>query len=170
MKSATKEPSGNHAVSPDRPIRVAVVEDDAKLRQTLEVFINRAGDMCFVGGYGSAEAALKALPSDCPDIVLMDIRLPGMNGVECVGRLRKELPEAKSVMLTAYEDTDDVFQSLTAGAYGYLLKSADPTRLREAIREAYQGGSPISGSVARKIVDFFRGETPAGVVPADEPT
>jgi len=137
-------------------IRVAVVEDDAKLRQTLEAFINRSAGMRFVAGYGSAEAALESLPVDRPDIVLMDIRLPGMSGVECVGHLHKRVPAARAVMLTAYEDADDVFQSLAAGAYGYLLKSADPARLREAIREAHQGGSPISGSVARKIVDFFR--------------
>lgn len=143
--------------SSSEPIRVAVVEDDAKLRQTLEAFINRSAGMCFVASYGSAEAALKALPSDHPDIVLMDIRLPGMSGVECVFHLRKALPTAKAVMLTAFEDADDVFQSLTAGAYGYLLKSAEPARLREAIREAHHGGSPISGSVARKIVDYFRG-------------
>ncbi len=149
------------------PIRVAVVEDDAKLRQTLEAFINRSGGMCFVAGYGSAEAALQALPDDRPDIVLMDIRLPGMSGVECVAHLRKLLPATKAVMLTAYEDADDVFQSLTVGAYGYLLKSAEPSRLREAIREAHQGGSPISGSVARKLVDYFRGASPANI-PADD--
>lgn len=138
-------------------IRVAVVEDDAKLRQTLEAFINRSGDMQFVAGYGSAEAALKGLLEDRPDVVLMDIRLPGMSGIECVARLRKSLPETKAVMLTAYEDTDDVFRSLTVGAFGYMLKSAEPQRLREAIREAHQGGSPISGSVARKLVDYFHG-------------
>lgn len=138
-------------------IRVAAVEDDAKLRQTLEAFINRSGDMLFVAGYGSAEAALKGLPAERPDVVLMDIRLPGMSGVECVARLRKVVPDTKAVMLTAFEDTDDVFRSLTVGAFGYMLKSAEPQRLREAVREAHQGGSPISGSVARKLVDYFHG-------------
>jgi DNA-binding NarL/FixJ family response regulator len=138
-------------------IRVAVVEDDAKLRQTLGAFISRSGGMCFVAGYGSAEAALEGLAGDRPDVVLMDIRLPGMSGVECVARLRGLLPSAKAVMLTAYEDADDVFRSLTVGAFGYLLKSVEPQRLREAIREAHEGGSPISGSVARKLVEFFRG-------------
>lgn len=138
-------------------IRVAVVEDDAKLRQTLEAFINRSGDMRCVAGYGSAEAALEGLPGARPDVVLMDIRLPGMSGVECVALLRKVLPETRAVMLTAYEDSDDVFRSLTVGAFGYMLKSVEPQRLREAIREAHHGGSPISGSVARKLVDFFRG-------------
>lgn len=149
-------------ILPEKPIRVAVVEDDAKLRQTLEAFINRSGDMRFVAGYGSAEAALKGLPAERPDVVLMDIRLPGMSGMECVARLRKLLPETKAVMLTAYEDTDDVFRSLTVGAFGYMLKSVEPQRLREAIREAHQGGSPISGSVARKLVDYFHGAAAAG--------
>ena len=143
------------------PIRVAVVEDDAKLRQTLEAFINRSGNMRFVAGYGSAEAALEGLPVERPDVVLMDIRLPGMSGVECVDRLRKVLPDTKAVMLTAYEDTDDVFRSLTVGAFGYMLKSVEPQRLREAICEAHQGGSPISGSVARKLVDYFHRASPS---------
>jgi len=168
MTKGSREMSGGPVLGSTRPIRVALVEDDAALRQTLKLFIGRTRDLCYAGGYGSAEAALKGLPGDRPDIVLMDIRLPGMSGVECVGHLRQVLPGARAVMLTAYEDADDVFQSLTAGAYGYMLKSAEPARLREAIREAHQGGSPISGSVARKIVDFFRGGEPAGVPPAGE--
>jgi len=155
-KTAKEQQVGANGGEP--PIRVAVVEDDEGLRRTLEAFINRSGDMIFVAGYGSAEAALKGLPGNRPDIVLMDIRLPGMNGVECVARLRKSVPEAKAVMLTAYEDTDDVFRSLTVGAFGYLLKSTEPVRLREAIREAHRGGAPFSGSVARKLVDFFQTE------------
>lgn len=151
-RSVKTQTNGDRA---ERPIRVAVVEDDAGLRQTLETFLNRSGDMAFVAGYGSAEAALEGLPDDAPDVVLMDIRLPGMSGVECVAQLRKTVPGAKAVMLTAYEDTDDVFRSLTVGAFGYLLKSTEPARLLESIREAYRGGAPISGSVARKLVDFF---------------
>ena len=138
-------------------IRVAVVEDDAELRQTLKTFINRSGGMACVAVCGSAEAAMKELPVNAPDVVLMDIRLPGISGIECVGKLRDLLPSVRVVMLTAYEDSDDVFHSLAAGAFGYLLKSVEPSRLREAIREAHQGGSPISGSVARKLVDYFRG-------------
>ncbi len=147
------------------PIRVAVVEDDEELGRTLTAFVNRNRDMRCVGAYTSAEAALAGLPDVRPDLVLMDIRLPGMSGIECVARLRTLLPETRAVMLTAYEDTEDVFDSLKAGAFGYLLKSAPPARLREAIRETYRGGSPISGSVARKIVDCFR--TPA--LDADTP-
>ena len=159
MARAVKEQTGRPEAG--QAIRVAVVEDDAKLRQTLEAFINRSGGMRFVAGYGSAEAALEGLPLERPDVVLMDIRLPGMSGVECVAGLRKVLPDAKAVMLTAYEDADDVFRSLAVGAFGYMLKSGEPQRLREAIREAHQGGSPISGSVARKLVDYFRGSSSA---------
>lgn len=168
MKQHDAERPAEPADKSVQPIVVAVVEDDAKLRQTLMAFINRTADMRCVAGYESAEAALEGLPGAQPNIVLMDIRLPGMSGVDCVARLRTLLPTAKAVMLTAYEDADDVFQSLTAGAFGYLLKSTEPDRLRAAIREAHQGGSPISGSVARKIVDFFRGAAPAGAPPADE--
>jgi DNA-binding NarL/FixJ family response regulator len=91
----------------------------------------------------------------------MDIRLPGMSGIECVARLAAKLPAARILMLTAYEDSGDIFQSLAAGAHGYLLKSTAPEQLLEAIREVAAGGSPISGSVARKIVDFFRTKTTA---------
>lgn len=151
-----KEKAMHVAASGERVIRVAVVEDDSQLRQTLEAFLNRTPGMCFVAGYGSAEEALEHARKDNPDVVLMDIRLPGMSGVACVSHLREILPSAKAVMLTAYEDDDDVFQSLAAGAFGYLVKRVDSDRLREAIREAHHGGSPISGSVARKLVEFFQ--------------
>ena len=153
----------------EETIRVAVVEDDAELRQTMKEFINRSKGMTCVAVYESAETAVDGIPGDEPDVVLMDIRLPGMSGVECVGRLRELAPSVKAVMLTAYEDSDDVFHSLAAGAFGYLLKSVEPKRLREAIKEAYQGGSPISGSVARKLVDYFRGPAPADKKEAEDP-
>jgi DNA-binding NarL/FixJ family response regulator len=167
MKKEAVDIQGDCLEDSVAPIRVAVVEDDAKLRQTLGAFINRSTGMRFVSGYGSAEEALEGLPRDNPDVVLMDIRLPGMSGVECVSRLRGLLPLTKAVMLTAYEDADEVFQSLTVGAFGYLLKSVEPQRLREAICEAHRGGSPISGSVARKLVDFFRGGAPVGAAESD---
>ena len=153
MRTVTEPPQGKD-VAVEAPIRVAVVEDDEQLRQTLGAFLNRSSGLRFVAGYGSGEAALKGVLRDRPDVVLMDIRLPGMNGVECVSRLREILPSAKAVMLTAYEDDDDVFRSLAAGAFGYLVKRVESARLREAIREAHRGGSPISGS--RKLVEFFQ--------------
>lgn len=137
-------------------IKVSAIEDDAKLRQTLSVFLNRSRDMRFVSGYGSAEEALQNLPQDRPDIILMDIRLPGISGIECVTALRQLMPDAHVIMLTAYEDSQQIFESLAAGAYGYLLKSTEPARLLDAIREVYHGGSPVSGSVARKILEYFQ--------------
>jgi DNA-binding NarL/FixJ family response regulator len=146
------------------PVRVAIVEDDAGLREALETFVNRTRDLRCVAAYGSAEAALKGLVAVAPDVVLMDIRLPGISGIECVRQLRVLVPQAKALMLTAFGEDDDVFQSLAAGAYGYLLKSAQPARISEAIREVHLGGSPLSGNIARKIVEHLRPAEPA--VPA----
>ena len=156
MKTPSSKYPPAPAEPPAAPIRVAIVEDDAGLRRTLTTFINRAGGMKCVAGCASAEAALKELPSGRPDVVLMDIRLPGMSGIECVKALQDILPDARSLMLTAYEEDEDVLQSLLAGAFGYLLKNAEPERLTEAIREVHMGGSPFSGSVARKIVGLLR--------------
>jgi DNA-binding NarL/FixJ family response regulator len=139
-----------------KKITVAVVEDSEKLQRGLAALINDAPDLRFHSAWGNAEEALQRLPDDAPNIVLMDIRLPGMSGIECVKQLSVLLPKSRILMLTAYEDSEDIFQSLAAGAHGYLVKSAAPEQLLEAIREVAAGGSPISGSVARKMVDFFR--------------
>jgi DNA-binding NarL/FixJ family response regulator len=141
-----------------RKIQVALVEDNPKLRKSLATLLNSTGDLQCVDACADAEQALRQLPAIAPDIVLMDINLPGMNGVECVARLAKLLPKVRIVMLTAFENSEDIFASLTAGAHGYLLKSTAPQQLLDSIREVAVGGSPISGSVARKIVDFFRGQ------------
>lgn len=140
--------------------RISVVEDNAKLRSGLAALLNDAQDMCCHSVFVSAEDALQHLPADAPEIVLMDIRLPGLNGIECVARLAECLPKVRFVMLTAYEESDDIFKSLAAGAHGYLLKSTPPDQLLEAIREVAAGGSPISGSVARKIIGFFHAKPP----------
>jgi DNA-binding NarL/FixJ family response regulator len=139
-----------------KKIQVSVVEDSEKLRRGLTALLNDAADLQCKSTFPTAELALQRLPSDAPDIVLMDIRLPGMSGIECVARLAELVPKARILMLTAYEDSEEIFQSLAAGAHGYLVKSTEPEQLIEAIREVAAGGSPISGSVARKIVDFFR--------------
>lgn len=154
----TNEPE-NAATSSDKqadtPVRVVIVEDNDALRQTLCSLIKRTAGMSLVAGYRSGETALQAAGKDLPDIVLMDIRLPGMNGIECVKELRRVLPSAKAVMLTAYEEADDIFKALSAGAFGYLLKSVSASRIRDAIMEAHSGGAPFSGSVARRLVSFF---------------
>src|SRR5215831_13467100 len=104
------------------PITVSIVEDNEQLRKTLARVISRADGFTCLGHFGSAEAALVALPKEQPDVVLMDINLPGINGVECVRRLKETAPNILSVMLTVYEDTDNIFNALAAGASGYLLK------------------------------------------------
>ncbi len=139
-----------------KKIKVSIVEDSQNLRTSLAALLNSAPDVeCHIV-CADAEDALASLPGDPPDIVLMDINLPGMNGIECVARLTVLLPTARIIMLTAYENSDEIFASLAAGAHGYLLKSIEPEKLLESVREVAAGGSPISGSVARKIVDFFR--------------
>lgn len=139
-----------------KKVRVALVEDNAKLRKSLGTLLNSTADLECVEACADGEQALQQLPSVGPDIVLMDIHLPGMSGIECVARLAAELPKVRIVMLTAFESSDEIFDSLAAGAHGYLLKSTAPDQLLDSIREVAAGGSPISGSVARKIVDFFR--------------
>ncbi len=143
-----------------KEIKVSVVEDSENLRRAVTTLLNEAPDLHCLGTCGQADEALERLPKERPDVVLMDIRMPGMSGIECVARLIEEMPSMRIIMWTAYEDSDEIFASLAAGAHGYLLKSAEPERLLDAIREVAAGGSPISGSVARKIVDFFRSTTP----------
>ena len=139
-----------------KKIGVSLVEDDAELRGTVREFVESSEGMRFVSGYGSAEDALKKLPADRPDVVVMDIQLPGMTGIQCVTALKRLLPQVKVLMLTVFSDGDQLFQAIAAGASGYLLKTSKPDRLVSAIREVHEGGSPITSSVARKMVDYFR--------------
>jgi DNA-binding NarL/FixJ family response regulator len=150
----------NAAKENRKKFRVALVEDNAKLRKSLSTLLNSTGDLQCVEACADGEEALRLLPSAPPNIVLMDIHLPGMSGIECVARLAELLPQVRIVMLTAFESSDEIFDSLAAGAHGYLLKSTAPEQLLDSIREVAAGGSPISGSVARKIVDFFRTKPP----------
>ena len=143
------------------PIAVSIVEDNDQLRGTLARVIGRAEGFKCVSQYANAEAALEALPKDRPEVVLMDINLPGMNGVECVRQLKQVAPQIQSLMLTVYEDTDRIFKALSAGANGYLLKRAAPAKLLEAIRDVHAGGSAMSSSIARKVVASFQKAAPA---------
>ncbi len=143
------------------PIRVSIVEDNEQLRGTLARMLNRSEGFQCVSQYGTAEAALEGLPKDKPEVVLMDINLPGLNGVECVRRLKQSVPAIASVMLTAYEDTENIFNALAAGATGYLLKRAPRTELLEALREVQRGGSPMTTHIARKVVQSFQKTGPA---------
>ena len=150
------------------PTTVSIVEDNEQLRGTLARMISRAEGFQCLGDYGSAEAALEAIPKAPPNVVLMDINLPGMNGVECVRKLKQLAPTTQVVMLTAYEDTENIFNSLAAGASGYLLKRSKSAEILEAIRDVQNGGSPMTTHIARKVVQSFQA-TAAAAMPA-EPT
>jgi RNA polymerase sigma factor (sigma-70 family) len=138
------------------PITVSIVEDNDKLRGTLARVLNRADGFRCVSQYGSAEDALKDLPNVKPEVVLMDINLPGMNGVECVRQLKPLLPQTQVMMLTVYEDTENIFKALAAGANGYMLKRTSTKELIEAIHEVKRGGSPMTMHIARKVVQSFQ--------------
>jgi DNA-binding NarL/FixJ family response regulator len=113
-----------------------------------------------VSGYGSAAEALQHLPTDKPDVVLMDINMSGMDGIECVAQLKARMPDIEVIMLTVYDDTDKIFKALSAGATGYILKRSPPEELLEAIREVHGGGSAMSSSIARKVVASFQKTSP----------
>src|SRR5258706_2175216 len=128
-------------------ITVSIVEDNDQLRGTLVRVLGRAEGFECLGQYPTAEDALEALPKDRPNVVLMDINLPGMNGVECVRRLKQLLPETQVMMLTVYEDTENIFNALAAGASGYMLKRTPRAGLLDAIREVQRGGSPMTAHI-----------------------
>ncbi len=136
-------------------IKVAIVDDDEGIRTTLAALIRRAPNLKLAGDYANAETALKEIPRHLPDVVLMDINLPGMKGHECVRQLKAALPSVQFLMLTVYEDSDSLFNSLKAGASGYLLKRTASARLLEAIRDVHAGGSPMTPQLARRVVQFF---------------
>jgi len=137
-------------------IRVAIVEDDEGIRASLINMLNRSSDCRSVCSYADAESALDDLPGKRPDVVLMDINLPRLDGIECVRRLKKEAPAVQFIMLTVYGDSDRLFRSLMAGASGYLLKRTTSAGLLSAIREVHVGGSPMTPQIARQVVQHFR--------------
>ena len=137
-------------------ITISIVDDEKDLRKSIMTFVNGSAGFKCISAYGSAEAALEGLPADKPEVVLMDINLGGMSGIECVEKLKEANPDIQVLMLTVYEDTDKIFQALAAGASGYLLKRSSPTKLLQAIREVHGGGSPMSSSIARKVVASFQ--------------
>jgi DNA-binding NarL/FixJ family response regulator len=137
-------------------IRVAIVEDDEGIRTSLVNMLNRSSDCRPVCSYADAETALADLPAHKPDVVLMDINLPRIDGIECVRRLKEVIPATQFVMVTVYGDSDRLFRSLMAGATGYLLKRAPSSGLLAAIREVHAGGSPMTPQIARRLVQHFR--------------
>lgn len=148
-------------VQEEMTIQVSIVEDDVRVRGNLGRLIDYAEGFRCVSQHPSAENALEELPKARPDVVLMDINLPGMSGVQCVERLKEMLPQTQIIMLTVYENTDNIFNALTAGASGYLLKQTPPQELLDAIRDVHRGGSPMTSHIARKVVASFRQRSPA---------
>jgi len=143
------------------PLRVALVEDDERWRLNLEQLLRETVDLECVGSYLSGEAAIADLPRHRPQVVLMDINLPKMSGVECTRQLRALLPSVHIVMLTVYEDSDRIFRALQMGASGYLLKRAPAGEILQAIQDVHRGGAPMSACIARKVVQSFQQQTPS---------
>jgi len=137
-------------------ITVCIVEDDQRVRESMAVLINGADNVRCIATYGTGEAAVEDIPRKKPDVVLMDINLPGMSGIDCVKKLKAQLPKLQVLMLTMYEDDEKVFQSLVAGASGYLVKRTTPAELLKAIEEVHSGASPMSGKIARTVVEYFQ--------------
>lgn len=139
-------------------IKVVIVEDLEEVSEALSAFIRLESELQLLASYRTAEAALVEVPLLKPDIVIMDINLPGMTGIECVRQLKGTSPSTQFMMLTVYENNEQVFEALKAGANGYLLKSASPAEIIASIKELNQGGSPMSTTIARKLVTLFQEE------------
>jgi len=137
------------------PITVSIVEDDSETRESLVELLNGAPGLRCISSYPTGEAALRAIPAEKPDVALVDINLPGMNGIECVSKLKAQLPSLQVLMLTTYEDSDMIFNSLRSGAKGYLLKNMPPQELLQAVAQVHAGGAPMPMQIARKVVDYF---------------
>lgn len=148
------------AAEESNAIRVAIVEDNPGMLRSLQRLLSESSGIICVGAHPSAESALKMLPAEKPEVVLMDINLPCIDGIECVRQLKAALPAAVFVMHTVYENTERIFQAIQAGASGYLLKRTEPTALIQAIREARSGGAPMTSLIARKVLDAFRTQNP----------
>lgn len=144
----------------NKPIRVSIVDDEVDLRENISGFVDAAKGFRCISVHSSAEEALQRLPKENPDVVLMDINLGGMSGIECVRQLKPLMRETQMVMLTVFEDTEKIFSALAAGASGYLLKRMAPEKLLEAIRDVHEGGSPMSAPIARKVVQSLQTARP----------
>ena len=137
-------------------IRVSIVEDNRGTRESLAELLGRSPALRCVGTHPNGEQALQSIPAEQPDVVLMDINLPGMSGVECVGRLKEQMPRLQVLMLTTYEESDLIFDSLRKGASGYLLKNMPPAEILQAVEQVHVGGAPMSMRIARKVVNHFQ--------------
>ena len=140
-------------------ISIAIVEDLDVVRNGLKDFISLSTDFLVVGSFKTGEEALQKLPEIIPDIVIMDINLPGMNGIECIRQVKDKSPSTQFMMFTVYENDDKVFEALKAGASGYLLKNTGLLQIAESVKELHEGGSPMSANIARKMVNLVRGDS-----------
>ena len=136
-------------------IAISIVEDQRDMRESLVEWLGNAPGLRCVGAHATAEDALRDIPKENPDVVLMDINLTGMNGIQCVSRLKERLPKTQVLMLTTYAEGDMIFDSLRAGANGYLLKNMPRAELVAAVEQVHAGGSPMSLQIARKVIDHF---------------
>ncbi|MEI6194817.1 MAG: response regulator transcription factor [Verrucomicrobiota bacterium] len=136
-------------------IAISIVEDQRDMRESLVEWLGNAPGLRCVGSHASAEEALRDIPRENPDVVLMDINLTGMNGIQCVSRLKERLPKTQVLMLTTYEEGDMIFDSLRAGANGYLLKNMPREELVSAVEQVHAGGAPMSLQIARKVINHF---------------
>jgi DNA-binding NarL/FixJ family response regulator len=141
--------------------RIAIVEDNKVIRESLAAYVHTDPDLQCVCTCGTAEEALEVLPRQRPEVVLMDIQLPQLSGIECAARLKQLLPEVRIIMVTVYGDPEMIFKALRAGACGYLLKRCTPEELITAVREVQQGGAPMSREIARKVITHFQALPPA---------
>jgi DNA-binding NarL/FixJ family response regulator len=141
-------------------IAVSIVDDQQDIRENIAGYVGGTNGFKCLSSYSSAEEALRHLAKDKPDVLLMDINLGGMSGIECVQKLKPQIPETQIVMLTVFEDTEKIFSALKAGASGYLLKRMPPSKLLDAIREVNEGGSPMSAPIARKVVESLQTTKP----------
>lgn len=142
-------------------ITLVIVEDLDEVREGLKQFISLSPEFKVLDTFQSAEEAAYSLPRLQPDIVIMDINLPGMNGIECIYKVKEKIPATQFMMFTVYENDEKVFEALKAGASGYLLKNTGLVQIIESLKELYNGGSPMSSNIARKLVTMFREQSPA---------
>ena len=137
-------------------IKISIIEDNADMRDSVALLLNQAPGLRCVSTYASAEAAVRDLPHQKPDVALVDIHLPGMSGIECVAKLKEQLPHLQMLMLTRYEQSDMIFDSIRAGASGYLLKHTPAAELIQAVEQVHAGGAPMTMQIARKVINHFR--------------
>ncbi len=147
-----------------KEISVAIVEDARDIRESLQTLLAANPDFSCAGVYENAETAIAKIPHNVPDVVLMDINLPGINGVEAVRQLKERIPAIKFLMCTVFKDDENIFQSLRAGAGGYILKSSSSQKILEAIKEIQDGGAPMSATIAKQVIDSFH-QLPKEIIP-----